>query len=198
MTTRIPTIPTILVAGAIAVMISLGFWQLSRMDEKEALIAQAQEALQDTRSVAWPSPGEYEQSLYRRSSVNCFEVRGIDSRAGRSARGASGWMHIARCTHEGRGVADVAIGWSKNPEAPVWSGGKVEGIIGPYGEVVKLIATEPRAGLEPLATPDPADLPNNHLAYAGQWFFFALTAFAIYILALRRRAGAGGTRPKED
>ena len=196
MTTRIPIIPTVIVAGAIAVMIALGFWQLSRMGDKEALIAQANEALQDSRSVAWPSPGEYEQSLYHRSSVNCLEVRGIDSRAGRSAKGASGWMHIARCTHEGGGVADVAIGWSKNPEAPDWSGGKVEGIIGPYGRVVKLIATEPHAGLEPLATPNPADLPNSHLAYAGQWFFFALTALAIYILALRRRAG--GTRAKED
>ncbi|HBM05474.1 MAG TPA: threonine synthase, partial [Erythrobacter sp.] len=44
------------------------------------------------------------------------------------------------------------------------------------------------AGLAPLAPPDPRDLPNNHLAYAGQWFFFALTALIIYILALRRRA----------
>ncbi len=38
-----------------------------------------------------------------------------------------------------------------------------------------------------MAPPDPNDLPNNHLAYAGQWFFFALTALVIYWLALRRR-----------
>ena len=50
-----------------------------------------------------------------------------------------------------------------------------------------VIANEAKAGLEPLARPDPADLPNNHLAYAGQWFFFALTALAIYWLALKRR-----------
>ena len=53
---------------------------------------------------------------------------------------------------------------------------------------------EPLAGLEPLAAPDPRDLPNNHLAYAGQWFFFALTALVIYILALRRRS----TRARAD
>jgi surfeit locus 1 family protein len=45
----------------------------------------------------------------------------------------------------------------------------------------------PVAELAPLAPPDPADIPNNHLAYAGQWFFFALTALVIYVLALRRR-----------
>jgi surfeit locus 1 family protein len=30
-------------------------------------------------------------------------------------------------------------------------------------------------------------LPNNHLMYAGQWFFFALTALVIYVLALRKK-----------
>ena len=52
----------------------------------------------------------------------------------------------------------------------------------------RLVASEPPvAGLEPLARPDPSGIPNNHLAYAGQWFFFALTALVIYWLALRRR-----------
>ena len=58
------------------------------------------------------------------------------------------------------------------------------GILAPGG---KIVADPPLAELGPLAKPDPADLPNNHLAYAGQWFFFALTALVIYILALRRR-----------
>lgn len=52
---------------------------------------------------------------------------------------------------------------------------------------MKLVADEGQGGLEPLARPDPANLPNNHLAYAGQWFFFALTALVIYVLALRAR-----------
>ena len=50
----------------------------------------------------------------------------------------------------------------------------------------KVVASEPIAGLQPLARPDPRDLPNNHLAYAGQWFFFALTALVIYFLAIRK------------
>jgi len=30
-------------------------------------------------------------------------------------------------------------------------------------------------------------VPNNHLAYAVQWFLFALVAGVIYVIALRRR-----------
>jgi cytochrome oxidase assembly protein ShyY1 len=38
--------------------------------------------------------------------------------------------------------------------------------------------------------PSAAATPNNHLAYAGQWFLFALAASVIYILAVRRRLRA--------
>jgi cytochrome oxidase assembly protein ShyY1 len=50
-----------------------------------------------------------------------------------------------------------------------------------------LIARSAPAGLKPLAPPSAADLPNNHLAYAVQWFIFAALAMLIYGLALRRR-----------
>ena len=36
---RIPIISTLIVLAAVITMIALGFWQLGRMDEKEALIA---------------------------------------------------------------------------------------------------------------------------------------------------------------
>ena len=41
--------------------------------------------------------------------------------------------------------------------------------------------------MSPAPVPDPTLLPNNHLAYAGQWFFFALTALVIYVMVLRKR-----------
>lgn len=185
---RIPIIPTILVVAAAAVMVALGVWQLGRMEEKEALIARYQAAAAaSSDEVDWPSPDEYEESLFNRATVDCTQVRGIDSVAGRSADGVSGWALIARCAHQGEGTVDVAIGWSRDPNPPAWDGGEVSGLIAPYGDVVKLVADEGQAGLQPLAKPDPSDLPNNHLAYAGQWFFFALTALVIYWLALRRR-----------
>ena len=35
---KLPLIPTLVVAAAVAVMIALGFWQLRRAGEKEALL----------------------------------------------------------------------------------------------------------------------------------------------------------------
>ena len=190
---KVPIIPTIIVAAAIAVMIALGFWQLSRLDEKEALIARAEQNLQMSSEIDYPrATGGVERVLYRRTIIDCLEVLAVSPRAGTSASGAKGWAQRASCTLSGLDQpVDVDIGWSVRPEAAEWNGGKVRGVIAPGGRVV---AAEPVAGLELLAAPDPRDLPNNHLAYAGQWFFFALTALVIYILALRRRA----TRARDD
>lgn len=188
---RFPLVPSLLVLTAVAIMIALGFWQLGRLEEKEALIDRYQAALIDKRPIAWPMPTAYKDSLFRTSQVECREVRGVDSISGKSASGRSGWVHVARCSHAGSGLADVTIGWSRDPKPPEWSGGKVSGLISPYGDGIRLIAAEPRAGLEPLAEPDPGDLPNNHLAYAVQWFIFAATALVIYVLALRRKQRGG-------
>lgn len=192
MTARIPIIPTIIVGGAIAVMIALGFWQLGRMDEKDALIASAEAALQDGTLKPFPADGggAFEGSLYYRTAFECVEVLSQTAVAGRNERGRLGFAQIARCS-TGRGPAEVKLGWSLQPEPPQYEGGVVEGIIVPGGvDDARVQASPPLAGLEPLASPDPRDLPNNHLAYAGQWFFFALTALIIYIIALRRRRNA--------
>ena len=50
-----------------------------------------------------------------------------------------------------------------------------------------LVAATPANGLEASAPPSLKDVPNNHLAYAVQWFLFAGIAAIIYGLALRRR-----------
>jgi cytochrome oxidase assembly protein ShyY1 len=42
-------------------------------------------------------------------------------------------------------------------------------------------------GLSPSRAPDPSSVPDNHLAYAVQWFAFAAMAIVIYAFALRRR-----------
>lgn len=190
---RIPILPTIIVLAAAATMVALGIWQLGRADEKAALIAAYQTALEDDALIAWPLPDQYDAALYRRAKVDCEAVRGVDSIGGKSARGRTGWVHIARCQHRGGESADVTMGWSLGTTPPVWDGGEVTGRVAPYGDTVRLIASEPVAGLEPLPRPDPNDLPNNHLAYTGQWFFFAMTALVIYFLALKSR---GARRPK--
>ncbi len=188
MVRKLPLIPTIIVLAAVAAMVALGFWQLQRKDWKEALIARFEVSQALSSEAPWPADAtKNEATLYRYSSFDCTRVLSFSSNAGRSAVGRLGWSHEARCvTARGR-EAMVALGWSSDPRSPEWRGGPVAGFVAPAGESIKLIATPPKAGLEQLAAPDPRAIPNNHLAYAVQWFFFAATALVVYGLALRRR-----------
>ncbi|MFN2100194.1 SURF1 family protein [Altererythrobacter sp. MF3-039] len=182
---RIPIIPTIVVAAAVATMIALGIWQLGRAEEKEALIARAEQSLAMSSDVQWPKgEAEVESALYRHTRLVCASVAAIDARGGRSREGETGWLHSAQCTTKDGDLITVVLGWSRRPVPVSYDGGEVMGIIAPGPRIV---ASPPVAGLKDAALPDPRDLPNNHLAYAGQWFFFALTALVIYVLALRRR-----------
>lgn len=189
MTSRVPLAATAIVALAVATMIALGFWQLSRKAEKEALLDRYARAVAMSAEVAWPrAAADYPGALYRHARVVCARVEGIEAVAGRSAKGRPGWAQIARCRLDDGSAAAVALGWSPRPAAPGWSGGVVGGLISPAGkDGIRLIAAPAQAGLEQLAPPDPGNMPNNHLSYAVQWFSFAATALIIYALALRRR-----------
>ncbi|BBC72274.1 threonine synthase [Altererythrobacter sp. B11] len=189
---RLPVFPTLLVSMAVAAMIALGVWQLHRKEWKEALLARYSAALTEPAPVAWPrDPARYEDVLYRRSTFTCERVLARDAIAGRSEQGQPGWAQTARCALAGGGEGTVALGWGQDIETREWPGGPVSGFIAPAGEDIRLVAAPAQAGLAQLARPDPNDLPNNHLSYAVQWFFFAATAIAIYVLALRRRQQGG-------
>ena len=148
---KFPVIPTILVGAAVALMIGLGIWQLQRKAEKEALLAQYAAAA-DLPPVSWQAnlpPGK--PLLYRRSSVNCINVTGWRAVSGRSADGQSGYAHVARCRTggaEGPG-ANVAVGWTDRPDAPVWKGGVVDGTIAPFGKEIKLVSESAVPGTRP-------------------------------------------------
>jgi surfeit locus 1 family protein len=188
MTRRVPLLPTMIVAAAVATMIALGVWQLQRKHWKESLLARYQAAETMSADVPWPrTPEEVERALYRHARVFCDRVTGIGAIAGRSAQGESGWAHVATCELDGGAGADIALGWSRKPADVAWGGGEVSGFVAPAAKGARLIAAPPQAGLAQLAAPDPLDLPNNHLSYAVQWFFFAATAAVIYVLALRKR-----------
>ena len=193
---RIPAIPTLLVLAAVALMVRLGFWQLDRLHQKEALLAQYQAAASNPEPLAsLPMNTDWSVLLYRRVKVFCAEVRGWRSISGKSLGGEAGISHMALCRLGDRFALDgpgydiaVAIGWSRDPKDPTWSGGEVSGTIAPFqkGEV-RVVADPPLAGLDANARPDPKDVPNNHLSYATQWFLFAATALVIYAIALRKR-----------
>ncbi|HET6525654.1 SURF1 family protein [Sphingopyxis sp.] len=201
---RWPLIPTLLVLAAVAVMIALGVWQLQRKADKEALIALYQRNMAMSSLVSYPElPPVGDRFLYRKSSVVCLEPVRWDQRSGTDREGRSGIRMIADCRTgaEGPGVlVDVGIGDDFAP--PKWMGGTVQGTIVPGPEQptviarmtgkaiparAMLIADTPVAGLRASGVPSADDTPNNHLAYAVQWFLFAAAALVIYILAVRRR-----------
>lgn len=183
---NIPLIPTLAVAIAIGIMIALGIWQLGRADEKNAMLARYQSVSPELEAIAYPTDeAAMEANLYRKVAAVCETVQSMRGTAGTNAVGVKGWAQVASCTLADGATAEVALGWSRAPDAPEWGGGEVAGILAPGG---KIVADPPLADLGPLAKPDPADLPNNHLSYAVQWFLFALTALVIYVIALRVRA----------
>lgn len=203
-TRRWPLIPTILVLVAVAAMIALGVWQLQRKSEKEALIALFQRNTAMSSLVTYPElPPVPDAVLFRKSSVVCLEPVRWDPRSGTDRKGAAGIRMIADCRTgaEGPGVL-VDVGIADDFTPPEWKGGTVQGTIVPgpeqptvmeraMGKAIParamLIADAPVAGLRASAVPSADNTPNNHLAYAGQWFLFAAAALVIYILAVRRR-----------
>lgn len=201
---RVPIVPTIVVALAALLMVRLGVWQLHRLHEKEALLARF--AANVARPpVALPALLPLRDAdLFRRASTFCLPPAGWTVEGGQTRAGQGAWRHIASCTSgaEGPGIL-VDLGISTSDKPPVgWRGGAVRGrvtwapdhlsllgrMLGDAPPPTPLLVAEtPAPGLEASAQPDPATVPNNHLAYAVQWFLFAGVAVIIYGVALVRR-----------
>lgn len=201
---RIPIVATLIVVLAAAIMVALGVWQLQRKGEKDALIALLDANAANPALVTFPElPPVPDALLFRKSSVVCLEPVHWDSRGGADRDGKIGYRLVADCRTgaEGPGVL-VDMGVSDGYAPPDWSGGTVTGMIvpGPHQPTIiarltgqaappraMLLSDDPAPGLRASAAPTPEDIPNNHLAYAVQWFLFAAIALVIYGLAIRRR-----------
>lgn len=201
---RLPLIPTIIVAAAVVTMIALGIWQIDRARQKADLIALYRANLAKpamTFPVMGPVPRE---AMFRPSSVTCVEVVGWRTEGGRSADGVGGSRYIAQCRTGAEGPgALIDLGVSPNPGIkPSWPGGVASGMIitePDHGSMLArlfgsapvlrpmLVADRPANGLRASAKPSPDTVPNNHRAYAVQWFLFAAAALVIYGLAVARR-----------
>lgn len=201
---RFPVLPTLVVALACAVMVGLGLWQLDRRHEKEAQLALYRANLGKAAVTYVPTAPVADALLFRKSAALCLEVTGWRTEGGRSAKGGSGYRWIAECRTGAEGPGLLAdMGVTRDPKLrPEWKGGAVSGIvatepshqslfakIGGAREVLRpmLVSATPAPGLDASAPPSPDEVPNNHLAYAVQWFLFAGIAAIIYVLALRRR-----------
>ena len=193
MSRRFPIVPTIVVGAAIVLMIALGCWQLLvRLPEKEAYLAQLGRN-PGKPAVAFPRTPD-DRLLFRRTEATCAPPVTL----AKAGAGKAGYRIIATCA----GGTKVQLGTTRDPKAEVaWGGGAVSGWISHAPDATPLIeslfrtrapemllvADTPLPGLGANSRPDVGIVPNNHLAYAGQWFFFAIVAAVIYTLAVRAR-----------
>jgi surfeit locus 1 family protein len=200
---RLPIVATILVMAAVAAMIGLGFWQLQRRTEKLAALA-VLAANPSKPVIAMPIPAIGDDLLFHRASATCLAPISFLT----EGAGNAGYRIIAQCSTgaEGPGFA-VQLGTTRDLDFKAqWKGGAVTGMLshapshepliaGLFGKAAPkpllLVADTPAPGLAANAVPSIESIPNNHLAYAVQWFAFAAIALVIYGLALRRRARRG-------
>ena len=191
---RVPVIPTVIVIIAIAILVSLGAWQLRRAGEKEHLLARYAAAA-DMPPIGWPTaPIKGELPLFRHATAVCLRPVGKRATGGESRTGEPGYVQIVDCATgaEGPGLS-VQVGWSKDPNVRVqWPGGPVSGIIVPDKRSrMRLVALSSPVGLEPSAIPSVETAspvtPGGHRMYAATWFALALAALIIYIIAVMKR-----------
>ena len=196
---RLPIVPTLVVALAVATMLGLGIWQLRRATWKEALLADY------SRAMAMPAVdldpllargAPLPELSFRRALVSCdASDRAVEARSGRSAADVPGQSFYVACRPGASGPAGrlrVNAGWADRPDAVrrLTLSGIVAGRLGPVGAdgPITLTAATPTAPLASASEPPGIDaIPNNHRLYAWQWFFFAAAAAIIYALALRKR-----------
>lgn len=195
---RFPVVPTIVVMLAVAAMIGLGLWQLlDRAPMKEAYLAQLA-GNPAKPPIAFPRIPD-ETLLFRRASGTCATP--MNQRL--AGAGAAGFRLIVECD-AGAGGAGMIVQLGTTPDPAFkdrWTGGPVSGFISHAPDSrsligslfdhspqrLMLVADTPALGLGANGKPDLSSVPNNHLSYAVQWFFFAAIAAVIYVLAVRRR-----------
>ena len=195
---RLPVVPTLVVALAVALLVALGVWQLHRAKEKELLLARYA-AAQKLPPITFPTvPLRNDQlPLFRYATGLCVRPVGRRATAGENRDGEPGFAHIVDCATgaEGPGMS-VEVGWSKDPNAKFnWPGGLVSGIIVPDRVArMRLVAASAPPGLEPSKTPDVSTAspitPAGHRGYAATWFALAVVAAAVYAIAVRKHLEA--------
>ena len=205
---RAPIFSTLVVTAAVVTMLGLGVWQWQRAKWKERLLTEYSRAAALPALDLDPLLARGVDSLpplaFRRVLVTC-RVHDVepDLRGGRSREEVGGYSYFVPCRPGAGGLGGrlrVNAGWTRLPDdgQRVTLDGLIAGTLGAVepGEPITLTSAAAPAPLVPSAPPSIDDIPNNHLFYAFQWFFFAAAALVIYALALRRRLSRGPQAPR--
>ena len=201
---RLPILPTLIVALAVAAMIALGFWQLGRARWKEALLASYHVGEKASPLYGVPADLPIEAVAFRRSHVLCRITTAATQLGGVDRAGRTGFRNIAGCALIDGRVIMADLGWSAIDARPALPaiGQRIEGsgllipdevlarrVLGdePGATPLLFVLETAVAGLGPSVPPTIDQIPNNHRSYAVQWFLFAAVAATIFLLALRKR-----------
>jgi len=113
---RLPLIPTLIVAAAVAVMIGLGIWQLQRAKWKEGLLARYAEA-QKLPPIAWPTMpmSDAQLPLFRYATGVC--LRPIAKRASDGGAVPGGWRDLEEVQIRHRPIFQ-SLPWRVVPQTP--------------------------------------------------------------------------------
>jgi cytochrome oxidase assembly protein ShyY1 len=189
-----------MVAVALPILIGFGLWQLQRAEWKEALLAQLSRNA-DLPPVSFDNQFDMETMLFRRASADLSCEGAATPRAGRNARGQSGYSFLFAC-QAGAQLLSVNAGWASRPDTPedlVPPAGRRLGVLAPSDPskpaLLGFYLVEAQPPLVPSAPPGPETISNNHLSYAVQWFSFAAILATIYGLWLRRWLATNRPRP---
>lgn len=192
----LPLFPTLMTAIVALILGGFGIWQLQRMAWKaevlEKLAAAADKPLIDL-GVA-PLPDDL-QFRHVRLVVSCPEQEPY-GKIGYGPDGRTGYSAVVRC-RAGDEVIEVDTGWGPRPDswkqvdAPWPDALPVTGTLidpGRDGVRYQLVADTAPAPLLPSTPPGIENIPNNHFAYAIQWFGFAgmlIVIWGVYVYRWR-------------
>ena len=199
-------VPLLFGLAGVAVLVSLGLWQLRRLDEKQALLA-AIEARVDEPAAALPVAPRYPADLYA-SVVVEGTVDGPARTLFDTWRGFGAGVRVIVPLSSGPTVVPVDLGvraWEPGTDpaeaaAAAPQPGAALRVLGNLdwpsdaradGAVPIVVAREvsPATGITPVPV-STEGIPNNHLGYAIQWFGLALvwagmTAFFLWRITRR-------------
>jgi surfeit locus 1 family protein len=202
----VPLVPTLITVLAVIAMVGLGFWQLQRLRWKEAMLARmAAETSAPMRDIGAAPVGPEDEFRLLRLSAHCPPHPAVE-RGGRNHAGEPGFSLWLLCRAGGAPLW-VDIGWQARPggeeamlAARTLATGAPVTLVGvavrsqTAEASYRLVLRDGVAPLVPSAPPDRAEIPNNHLAYAIQWFAFAAVLIVIYGVWLHRHRRQDGTR----
>ena len=196
---RVPIAATLLTLIMLPVLLGLGVWQLQRRAWKADIIAASETAARQpplARRDLADALASGAPLSFRRAMLACPPGPATPAgvRGGESADGDPGYFVLVDCADPAAPGLLAVAGWTPRPlAAPLRLPAGLSGSLVVRSDTAPterarylLVVRDPVPPLGAPRQPSGADLPNNHLGYAIQWFAFAFTLAAVYLLYLRR------------